>query len=75
MKPSVGRIVHYIGVPGDPCRAAIITAVPVEEEGPKAYHVCLTIFGAFGPPLLTHAEVPPGDPTEVHGWHWPERVE
>lgn len=47
MKPSVGRIVHYVsyGTPGGEygkeCRAAIITEVPEGVENPQTVGLCV----------------------------------
>ena len=47
MKPSVGRIVHYVsfGTPGgeykSECRAAIITEVPDVVSDPKTIGLCV----------------------------------
>jgi hypothetical protein len=76
MKPSVGRIVHYVAF-GTPkgeyqpgaCRPAIITEVIDRESG----DVKATIFqteGTFTKQCLHHDEAKaPGT------WHWPEREE
>ena len=47
MKPSVGRIVHYVsyGTPGgeykSECRAAIVTEVPGDVERPQTLGLCV----------------------------------
>jgi hypothetical protein len=67
MKPTVGRIVHYIDGAGE-CQAAIVTRVPAEN----ASFVELTVF----PPALGLLFVTAGhDETNKrrHMWHWPER--
>ena len=82
MKPSVGRIVHYVppGGHGDECMAAVVTFVG--HEGNPA----LTVFW---PPLVSQQPTDslasvPQDEADVDGmrinhlcgtWHWPERVE
>jgi hypothetical protein len=82
MKPSVGRIVHYVshGTPiredgtqahQSECRAAIITAV----HGPDASGevVSLAVLNPEG--MFFNQRVPEGDPGHLGGtWHWPERV-
>lgn len=84
MKPSVGRIVHYVsyGTPGgeytSQCRAAIITGVDTYQEpgqnadGEHLGHVALAVLnpeGMFFNRSVIQAE------TEKRGgtWHWPER--
>ena len=85
MKPSVGRIVHYVsyGTPGGEygkeCRAAIVT----EVRGPRADDaemVGLCVFNPTG--QFFNRDVPQhehgGEGAGVHPggtWHWPERVE
>ena len=76
MKPSIGRIVHYLppGADADTeCMAAIVTFVG--HDGNPALKV-------FWPPLVSH--VPSGELAAVPfapalpcggTWHWPERVE
>jgi len=82
MKPSVGRIVHYVsyGTPGGEygkeCRAAIVTQVngPGADEHERIGVAVLNPSGMF-----FHDDLPELDPA-VHGyrggtWHWPERVD
>ena len=80
MKPSVGRIVHYVsyGTPGGEygkeCRAAIVT----QANGPGAdqhERVGAAVLNPSG--MFFHEDLPELDPA-VHGyrggtWHWPER--
>lgn len=73
MKPSVGRIVHYVsrgsadGIFQPECRAAIITDIS-ENNGRVALCV-LNPQGVFFDWDLHHNEdKSPGT------WHWPERV-
>lgn len=74
VKPSVGRIVHYVayGTPGGEYpstnRAAIITEVdePDNEQSP----VGLAVLNPTG--MFFNQHVPYGE-TGGH-WHWPERM-
>ena len=72
MKPSIGRIVHYVGYGtpkgeyGQECRAAIITDV---GDGNT---VILCIFNPKG---LFFTESTYSETKEGGTWHWPERVE
>lgn len=81
MKPSVGRVVHYVsyGTPGGEygreCRAAIVTAVgdPAATE-PEMQDVDLCVLNPAG--LFFNQGAPYSDDNRVGGsWHWPERVE
>lgn len=85
MKPTVGRIVHYVsyGTPGGEYtsqnRAAIITAVhndkPVPEHGVP--YVDLFVMNPTGVFLNQDVKYDPGNPdgTGRAGgtWHWPDR--
>jgi hypothetical protein len=80
MKPSVGRIVHYVsyGTPGGEygkeCRAAIVTEVPQGVENPQALGLCvLNPTGQFFDRTVPHNENAVERPGGT--WHWPERVE
>ena len=74
MKPSIGRIVHYVsyGTPGGEytkeCRAAVVTEVNTSDTVGLAV---LNPTGAFFNRTIVH------DESAEHGgtWHWPERVE
>ena len=72
MKPSVGRIVHYVsyGTPGgeytSQCRAAIVTYV---HQGGDVSLAVLNPTGMFFLEQCCHSEgARPGGT-----WHWPER--
>lgn len=74
MRPSVGRIVHYVsyGTPGgeyeQECRAAIVT------ETDSSHTVGLAVLnptGVFFNRTVTYDEFGKAGGT----WHWPERVE
>lgn len=70
-KPSVGRIVHYVGK-GGACTAATVTEVDEQGHlvglfvtGPSAVHLLPLDEGGA---MADHDEQKPGT------WHWPERV-
>ena len=72
MKPTVGRIVHYVafGTPGGEYaagahRAAIITAL--DAHG----HVSLCVFNPTG--LHFRDDAPYNEDCVPGTWHWPER--
>jgi hypothetical protein len=73
MKPSVGRVVHYVsaghslGLFSSTCRAAIVTEVKDDAT------VSLAVFtphGALFFEALTYDEANAGGT-----WHWPEQVQ
>lgn len=73
MKPSVGRVVHYVsyGTPGgefaSTCRAAIVTEVGDSSVG---------LFVANPTGLFLNQDVQQDEEGKAGGtWHWPERVE
>ena len=72
MKPSIGRIVHYVsyGTPGgeytSECRAAVITDVADSD-------VSLAVLNPTG--LFFDQSPVFSDEHEGGTWHWPERVE
>lgn len=74
MKPSIGRIVHYVSY-GTPrgeykseCRAAVITAV-IATNG-----VALAVLNPTG--MFFNAAVVQDEEDKKGGtWHFPERVE
>jgi len=76
MRPSIGRIVHYVsyGTPGgeytSQCRAAIITEC-------DANSTCVGLFVTNPTGLFLNQDVTYDDTSEPGGgtWHWPERVE
>lgn len=87
MKPSVGRIVHYMsyGTPGGEygkeCRAAIITEVgeiEMTEHGPGDESVTRPCVGlaVLNPSGMFFNRAVVEDDGQAGGtWHWPERVE
>lgn len=79
MKPSVGRIVHYVargsadGVFPPVCRAAVITSVAGEHLSIGESTVDLAVLnpaGLFFDRMLVYSE-----DNRPGTWHWPERVE
>jgi hypothetical protein len=80
MRPSVGRIVHYVsyGTPGGEypsvCRAAVITGVGNDADGLGASVVHLCVLNPEG--LFFNRNVPQDELSKRGGtWHWPERVD
>jgi hypothetical protein len=86
VKPSVGRIVHYVsfGTPGgeykSECRAAIVTEV--HDDPRTSVGLCvLNPAGQFFNRAIPHDELPPPDKIvadertehQAGSWHWPER--
>ena len=85
MKPTVGRIVHWVEDLGDPCQAAIVIAT---NDGPATDlpdRPDLAVFGASTDSMFSLVSVDrrilahPGHLTDetpprwFYGWHWPER--
>lgn len=84
MKPSIGRVVHYVsfGTPGgeytSECRAAIVTEVNDVPTGPNGeYKAGLCVLNPTGIFLNRDVEQDEGELDGHLGgtWHWPERVE
>lgn len=90
MKPSIGRVVHYVshGTPPGPdglqafesrCRAAIVTEVgeyfvPEGEPLPVGTPVSLCVLNPTG--QFFNQGVVQDEHSKAGGsWHWPERVE
>lgn len=81
MKPSVGRVVHYVslGTPGgeyeSECRAAVITEVEdpdsVDADLAKLGLAVLNPEGMF----FNRRVLFDGGGKRGGTWHWPERVE
>lgn len=79
MKPTVGRIVHYVshGTPGgeytSECRAAIVTEVgTLTVRGEVSYYPSLCVLTPTG--MFHNAEVQQDEDSKRGGtWHWPER--
>jgi hypothetical protein len=83
VKPSVGRIVHYVSY-GSPirhdgtqayeseCRAAVVTEVPEGAGNPQVVGLCvLNPTGQF----FNRSVVYDKDGESGGTWHWPERAE
>lgn len=74
MKPSVGRIVHYVsyGTPGgefvSECRAAVVAEV-------SDIHPTLVKLVVFNPQGLFFNECSYSEKPLGGTWHWPERIE
>lgn len=79
MTPSIGRIVHYqsYGTPNGEylpeARAAIITAVNVENPSHNAHPVSLCIVNPTG--LFFDEWVPFSEKPQSGFWNWPPRVD
>lgn len=90
MKPSVGRIVHYVsyGTPGGEytpqCRAAVVTEVP-EYLVAEPMDGCpngtdgewIASLAVLNPTGTFFNQNVPQDESHHHGgtWHWPERAD
>lgn len=68
MKPSVGRIVHYIGYGEVNCVAAMVTEVDLDGL------VSLSVFPA-GSSMSTTSDISFSEEKIDCTWHWPEREE
>jgi hypothetical protein len=82
MKPSVGRVVHYVsyGTPNgeytSQCRAAIVTEICDNPGGidPETGTLCTSLFVANPTGLFLNQHVPQDEDAHAGGtWHWPER--
>jgi hypothetical protein len=83
MKPSVGRVVHYVtrgsadGAYPAKCRAAIITETDEDAEG----FLSLAVLHPDGLLFARHIRQDDQGPYDEDGtprggtWHWPERVD
>ena len=83
MKPSIGRIVHFVTNEGDHLPAIIVKVLPVAKDHPGDL-VALRVFSYqnLWRPSVNHQEpvyvgdemqpIPRADPET---WHWPEREE
>ena len=83
MKPSIGRIVHYVayGTPGGEfpagvCRAAVVTEVGLPLAGDASNddgYVGLCVLNPTGQFFNRGLKQDEGKAPGT--WHWPERVE
>jgi hypothetical protein len=78
VKPSVGRVVHYVsyGTPGgeyaSECRAAVITETVPIARGSAEVGVSLAVLNPAG--MFFNRNVPQDEDSHAGGtWHWPER--
>lgn len=74
MKPSVGRMVHYVSTDRHaPCQAAVVTEVTPGSGTILPETVSLTVLG---PGAIWQRQGIRQDETGRRGgtWHWPERV-
>ena len=85
MKPSIGRIVHYVsyGTPGgeytSQCRAAVVTEVgevfvPQGQDPPAGTPVSLAVLNPEGM-FFNRGVLQDEDQHRGGTWHWPERVD
>ncbi len=73
MKPTIGRIVHYVETrPDEPAmeKVAIITGISAGAECDVDLHV----FQPMGEPVIVIYMVPYSDRKLPGSWHYPERV-
>lgn len=81
MKPSVGRMVHYVsyGTPGGEypsvCRAAVITAVDTDYRNAKLEYFVVDLCVLNPEGLFFNKHVPYDEDKRGGTWHWPERVD
>ena len=85
MRPSIGRVVHYVsfGTPGgeygSECRAAVVTEVgevfvPDGQPVPEGTPVGLAVLNPTG--MFFNRGVMQDETGHAGGtWHWPERVD
>ncbi len=83
MKPSIGRIVHYVsyGTPGgeysSACRAAVVTAVETSiADIDQSEFTTVDLFVMNPEGIFLNKNVIQDEETKKGGtWHWPEREE
>lgn len=74
-QPSIGRVVHYVGIEGQHF-AAIITdpAFVVDRDAAEPHTAqALTVLAPNRAPFYVAANYDPAG-TAPLTWHWPERV-
>lgn len=84
MRPSVGRVVHYVsyGTPGgeytSQCRAAVVTEVCDNPNGvdPETGALCVSL-AVLNPTGMFFSGHRSQDEIDKAGgtWHWPERTD
>lgn len=82
MKPTVGRIVHYVsyGTPGgeyaQQCRAAVVTEIVSDDAvGLAVLNPTGTFFNRATYDEWDGMKALPGARPQGGSWHWPEREE
>lgn len=82
MIPTLGRVVHYVGMYGiNATRAAIVSCsladlIP-EGDAPaldSEMHVHLIVFTAGEAGIFPEMNIPYSEGGEPGTWHWPSRV-
>lgn len=80
MKPTIGRIVHYVsfGTPGgeytSECRAAIVAGIPKRTRSASSKGEDLVVLNPTG--LFFNQRCLQDEDGKAGGtWHWPEIVE
>jgi hypothetical protein len=83
MKPSIGRVVHYVsyGTSGgeytSQCRAAMVTELCDNPDGidPETGTQCVGLFVANPMGVFFNRHIAQDEDGKSGGtWHWPERI-